>query len=129
MHRPRRPALGRPIFLDRSGRRRKLVLMAGAFVGVVLVASLGLLAAGLTGASPTHVPGFPDAVRQVEEASPAPSDSSSLSSSSPSPASTPDPSQQAPGTLPTPGASPVATSHGHDPTHTPSHAAKPTRTR
>lgn len=120
------PTRGRPVFLDRSGRRRRLVLMVGAFVGVVLVASLGLLAAGLTDASPTRLPGFPDAVRQVEPATPAPSESSAVETT---PTSSSEQQVAVPATLPTPGASVpgVQASHGRNPTHTPSHPPKPTR--
>jgi hypothetical protein len=117
-------ARGRPVFLDRSGRRRRLVLVAGAFVGVLLVASLGLLAAGLTDASPTRLPGFPDAVRHVEQATPAPSASSADEA-----ATTSASDEEVPATLPTPGASPSSgdTNRGRNPTHTPSHPPKPTK--
>lgn len=111
-----RPARGRPVFLDRSGRRRRLVLLVGALVGVVLLASLVLLAAGLSGASPTRLPGFPGAVQHVDGATPGPSSAETT--------------QRVPTTLPSPGTSPSAqpTSPRRIPTHTPSHHPKPTKT-
>jgi hypothetical protein len=118
----RRPVL--PVFLDRSGRRRRLVLVAGAFFGVLLMASAGMLVAGMSGASPTGVPGFPDAVRQVDEATPGPD--------APPPTTTPDPGtsgQVPPSTLPTPGASAPTDSIANRrvPSHTPAHPPKPTK--
>jgi hypothetical protein len=50
----------RPVFLDRSGRRRRVVLFAGSGIALVLLTSLALLVAGLFGAAPAHIPGFPD---------------------------------------------------------------------
>jgi hypothetical protein len=51
------------VFLDRSGVRRRLTAMIGAAVGVGLLASLGLLVVGLSGAPAVDLPGFPDGGR------------------------------------------------------------------
>jgi hypothetical protein len=59
------PAAPRPVFVDRSGRRRRLVKLVGTCLGVVLATSLALLAAAVSGAAPMHVPGFPDAVQHA----------------------------------------------------------------
>jgi hypothetical protein len=48
-----------PVFVDRSGRRRRLFTVIGAGIGVALLLSLGLIIAGLFGAAPVHVPGLP----------------------------------------------------------------------
>jgi len=50
----------RPVFLDRSGRRRRLAVLLGVGLAAGLLASLGLLVAGLWGASPVSGPGFPE---------------------------------------------------------------------
>ncbi|MFF5230780.1 hypothetical protein [Dactylosporangium sp. NPDC000521] len=49
-----------PVFVDRSGRRRRLFTILGAGLGVLLVAGCALLIAGLLGASPVPLPGLPE---------------------------------------------------------------------
>jgi hypothetical protein len=48
-----------PVFVDRSGRRRRLFTGLGAGLGMLLVAGSLLLAAGLLGTSPVPLPGLP----------------------------------------------------------------------
>jgi hypothetical protein len=48
-----------PVFVDRSGRRRRLFTGLGAGFGVVLVVGCVLLVAGLMGSSPVPLPGLP----------------------------------------------------------------------
>jgi hypothetical protein len=48
-----------PVFVDRSGRRRRLFTSLGAGLGVLLAASFLLLIAGLMGTSPVPLPGLP----------------------------------------------------------------------
>ncbi|WP_327006775.1 hypothetical protein OHA72_05580 [Dactylosporangium sp. NBC_01737] len=48
-----------PVFVDRSGRRRRLFTSLGAGLGVLLAASCLLLVAGLLGSSPVPLPGLP----------------------------------------------------------------------
>src|SRR5262245_2299309 len=48
----------RPVFVDRSGRRRRAATLAGVPIRVGLLLSLMLLIAGLFGASPVPVPGL-----------------------------------------------------------------------
>ncbi|MEV4510698.1 hypothetical protein AB0K00_17220 [Dactylosporangium sp. NPDC049525] len=48
-----------PVFVDRSGRRRRLITAFGAAFGVVLAMGGVLLAAGLMGSSPVPLPGLP----------------------------------------------------------------------
>jgi len=118
-------ARGRPVFLDRSGRRRRLVLLAGLCLGAVLIGSLALLGVGLSGASPIHIPGFPDSGAHAGGPSPEPSDPSS-GGREPGTAAQPYPT-----TTPGPAASPSTepTSPRRIPTHTPSHQPKPSKTK
>ena len=51
--------IGDPVFVDRSGRRRRLFTVIGAAAGVLLVLALSLLIAGILGASPVPLPGLP----------------------------------------------------------------------
>lgn len=48
-----------PVFVDRSGRRRRLFTGLGAGLGVLLAAGSLLLVAGLMGTSPVPLPGLP----------------------------------------------------------------------
>jgi len=56
----------KPVFVDRSGRRGRLVKIIGAVLGGLLVVVLGLLGVAVSGASPLRVPGFPDAGNHAE---------------------------------------------------------------
>lgn len=49
-----------PVFVDRSGRRRRLFTVIGAGIGAALLLSLGLIIVALSGASPVQVPGLPN---------------------------------------------------------------------
>lgn len=57
-----------PVFVDRSGRRRRLSVVAGTGIGVGLFASLCLILAGLFTGSSVPLPGWPEpkAPRPVE---------------------------------------------------------------
>jgi hypothetical protein len=48
-----------PVFVDRTGRRRRLTVLTGVGAGTALVASLGLIVAGFLGGSSTSIPGWP----------------------------------------------------------------------
>jgi len=113
----RRPR-ARPVFLDRSGRRRRLAVMAGASLAVAMVASLAVFAASLSGASPIQLPGFPDSGSRAGRADTVVTPSPPAGPDSRP--STPRSSAGAPSSTATsPSASP--TSHRHVPTQTPSH--------
>jgi hypothetical protein len=109
----------RPVFVDRSGRRRRLVVLSGVGLAAVLVAGLVVLFAGLTSGSAWHVPGFPDANRVAEltpSATTQPTEPGAAASA-PAPAGV------------NPGASAEPSSPRRVPTQTPSHPApKPTKT-
>ncbi|GAA4605750.1 hypothetical protein BJY16_005514 [Actinoplanes octamycinicus] len=70
-----------PVFVDRSGRRRRLVMAAGATGGLVLLLAVATLLAGLTGAGPSAVPGWPAPAATRAKAQPSPSPSPSPSRS------------------------------------------------
>jgi hypothetical protein len=48
-----------PVFLDRTGRRRRLFVAAGSAGGLLLLVAVVALIAGFTAAGPGSVPGFP----------------------------------------------------------------------
>jgi hypothetical protein len=50
------------VFVDRTGRRRRLITITGSTGGIVLALVLLALVAGFTGVGPASVPGWPDAV-------------------------------------------------------------------
>ncbi|MEV6931975.1 hypothetical protein AB0M46_46840 [Dactylosporangium sp. NPDC051485] len=52
-----------PVFMDRSGRRRRVITALGAALGVLLFAGVGLLVTGLLGSSRVPLPGLPDSGR------------------------------------------------------------------
>jgi hypothetical protein len=116
----------RPVFFDRSGRRRRLAVVVGSGLATALLIALGLLVAGLSGASPAGVPGFPDRDGDAGGAAADPPTTPPRTSPPPSRSTgaglTPSPSAPATST-------PAPTrQHGnpHSPTRTPPHP-KPTK--
>jgi hypothetical protein len=143
----RRPTVSEPVFLDRTGRRRRLVAAAGASAILLLTLMVLALLAGFTGVAPKTMPGWPAADGHPRPARPAPeriepapsAASLATATSRPSapvtpPANTDQPSGNVPTTtgpattLPsTPTASPTrpGNGHGRNPSHTPNpHASK-----
>ena len=124
------------VFVDRTGRRRRVFTILGLGVGAVLLAAVALLVAGLTGTAPVTLPGLPvreHAVMRGEvgpvasTASPAPKRSSRSATSPPdSPAVAAGPSNPRPAATVT--SSPPAVTHGNRPSTHPGHP-KPTRTK
>jgi hypothetical protein len=55
----------RPVFLDPSGWRRRLLQVSGAVAGAALLSALVLLILSFAGASPIPLPGLPDARRNL----------------------------------------------------------------
>ena len=118
--RPVRHRPPRPVFLDQSGRRRRLVVASGIALGVILLAGLVVLLAGFSGASGLHVPGFPDANPVNVEPEPTPTENVTeepatfgTTPADASPSASPDPDRTSPRRIPT---------------QTPSHQPKPTKT-
>ena len=62
-----RHSVSLPVFVDRTGRRRRPIVAAGVLVGVALLTSLVLLLLGLFTGSPVTVPGWPDGAAQEQE--------------------------------------------------------------
>lgn len=58
------PGAAPPVFVDRSGRRRRLTVIAGAAMGLGLLTSLGLILAGLFFDSSVPLPGWSDTKQQ-----------------------------------------------------------------
>lgn len=54
------PGAAPPVFVDRTGRRRRLTVIAGTAMGLGLLASLGLILAGLFFDSSVPIPGWSD---------------------------------------------------------------------
>lgn len=115
----------RPVFVDHSGRRRRLIVATGAGLATAIVVALIMLIAGLSGASPLHVPGFPDLGKPAEAPAAAGSQTPGLRDSTAGAGASGTASSASPvaGTI----ASPSPTSPRRVPTQTPSHA-KPTKT-
>jgi hypothetical protein len=96
------------------------VVIAGSAAGTVLFVLLALLVAGLSGASPVPLPGFPDSVRQVDGHDRPGEPGSTIPTQDPAaPAGTSDPGA--------PGAGATADTTRRVPTHTPAHPPKPTK--
>jgi len=99
-------AQGEPVFVDGSGRRRRIATVMGAALGTGLLASLGLIVAGLFGVSSSAPPGLPDRGGAHAEQVPVQPDagvgtsprspSSSHGSSSARPSGTPSPAASSP---------------------------------
>ncbi|SCE68180.1 hypothetical protein GA0074696_0200 [Micromonospora purpureochromogenes] len=49
-----------PVFVDRTGKRRRLMTIAGTAMGLGLLTSIGLVLAGLFGDSTVPLPGWTD---------------------------------------------------------------------
>ncbi|MGC5017263.1 hypothetical protein [Micromonospora sp. DT47] len=49
-----------PVFVDRTGKRRRLTVIAGSLMGVGLLTGLVLILAGLFGGSSVELPGWTD---------------------------------------------------------------------
>jgi len=113
----RAPTPVRPVFLDRSGRRRRLAAMVGAALGVALLATLAAFAVGLSSGARLSIPGLPDGGPPAASTQPAPAHFRTF----PPTDRTSAPATATPSTEPTP----APTSRRRVPTHTPTHTPKP----
>jgi hypothetical protein len=57
------PGPGRPVFVDRSGRRRRRIVVLGLGLGATLLAGLSLAALALGTGAGAPLPGWPDRAR------------------------------------------------------------------
>ena len=122
----RAPASG-PVFLDRTGRRRRLLIVAGAAGATALVgAAIGLIL-GLTGASGHTLPGLPAATAHAHGPEAGRGSSTNAPAGNAGGAGQPTAAPAPPATSATAGPT-VTPSHGsthrHVPTQTPSHTKK-----
>ncbi|MFG2054117.1 hypothetical protein ACGFI9_08780 [Micromonospora sp. NPDC048930] len=96
------PGAAPPVFVDRTGRRRRLTVIAGTAMGVGLLTSLGLILAGLFFDSSVPIPGWSDTKVQPpieagvdapghpqEQTSPSPRPAPATSTTAPLPSSAP----------------------------------------
>jgi hypothetical protein len=119
-----------PVFVDRTGRRRRLFVAAGSAGGLVLLVAALALVAGFTGAGPASVPGWPGGTDELRISRPDPAVSVRPRTTAPQPVTTrarrtTAPVTTTPVTAPTTTAAPTATPtasinpHRRVPTHTP----------
>jgi hypothetical protein len=115
----------KPVFVDRTGQRRRLVRVAGAAAGLALALATLLLVAGFTGAGPGHLPLLPQPAGGAPAGprSPAPTRPGGVA---PSPRPTGAPDGRRATTAPPPATATAASSpspsrsdHRRVPTHTP----------
>jgi hypothetical protein len=110
-----------PVFLDRTGRRRRLFVAAGTAGGLLLATAAVALVAGFTGAGPGSVPGWPNGAedRRVDRpASAVPVRTRATGQATRPPATTAAKRTTAPTTA-APTASSTVNPHRRVPTHTP----------
>jgi hypothetical protein len=129
-----------PVFVDATGRRRRLVTVAGALLGLGLVTGIAVLVASVvTGSSPLPLPGLPasgqglqreQTAPAAEQPSPAPSTPTRVPSGTPTiaPAAS-DPPTAPPASTATPSTGP--STRGNRPTTNPGNPGnpKPSRTK
>jgi hypothetical protein len=126
-----------PVFVDRTGRRRRLIALAGSAGGLMLTLILLALVAGFTGVGPASVPGWPDAAAGVPgaRAKPSPSPASPSARSRPltaeppiaeqapagdsSRSAVPDVTPSSATVTPSGSVTPTPKNNGRRPTHTP----------
>jgi len=119
---------GEPVFVDGSGRRRRIATVMGVILGTGLLASLGLIVAGLFGVSSPSPPGLPERGGAHAEQVPAqPGTSAGGSGRSPSPGAHGSTSAR-PSAAPSPDAAPVTSATSPRRTGPPSGHGKPSRT-
>lgn len=86
----RRKGANRPVFVDRTGRRRRLFTVLAAGGGVALTLMLGIVVAGFLGVEGAGLPGLPQLLpdRPAAEESPSPGPAASTPQPRPQPLAT-----------------------------------------
>lgn len=113
------PGTASPVFVDRTGRRRRLTVIAGTAMGLGLLTSIVLILAGLFFDAPVPVPGWPDS-RPAQPIEAGPDGRASLG---PSPSASPSRVTHSTGSAPTPARSVTPDATGPAP-----RTAQPART-
>lgn len=127
-----------PVFVDRTGRRRRLTVIAGTAMGLGLLTSLVLIFAGLFFDSSVAVPGWSEDRAPIEAelegrddlgrtSSTAPEPAPATSTAEPLPGATTSTASAAPTTTATPAARPTPTEHGQGLGNGPRPSGKPTK--
>jgi hypothetical protein len=93
-----------PVFVDLTGRRRRLVTAVGMLAALLLMAAIALLIAGVLGASPVPLPGLPQGGQGAQQEAVVPVEV--FTSAEPAVSATSRPAR-APGVPPDAGAAPV----------------------
>ncbi|WP_144121257.1 hypothetical protein [Catellatospora sichuanensis] len=116
----RRKGANRPVFVDRTGRRRRLFTVLAAGGGAALTLMLGIMVAGFLGVEGAGLPGLPQLLpdRPAAEESP---DPAPAASTEPRPQPVPAPSASPTKTTGKPSAAPTSSSsvRGNRPTDRP----------
>jgi len=110
-----------PVFVDRTGRRRRVAATVATVAGLVLVLVALAMFVGFTGVGAGRLPGLPGAVEPAATQAPAPDRAAPPGATG----HTTRPSVTRDAASPTDSAaSPTRTSNGHRPSQTPSHPGK-----
>jgi hypothetical protein len=114
--------MARPVFLDRSGHRRRLLTVFAATLGCGLCGALTLLVLAFAGASPVPIPGFPQNHPASDPPSAGPGAQAGGALPTRTSATRPGSSLTAPTMTPPPGSatpSPTSTRPGRQQSHSP----------
>jgi hypothetical protein len=114
------------VFVDRTGRRRRVATIAGSGLGAAALVALGLLVSGVSGGAPAHLPGLPGLPPNAGRAGFLPASAAASAPAAPRP-STPFRTPTGVVRTPSPIASATPVIHGHKPSQTPSHPGQSKR--
>jgi hypothetical protein len=116
---------GDPVFVDRTGRRRRIAVVAGGIAGLALVLAALAMFVGFTGVGAGYLPGLPGAGGAPAATGPAPAGQPlAAHPSGRTPRSVPPGNVPAGALGPSGTPSPSASTHRTVPTQTPSHPGK-----